>query len=130
MKKVIIAGSRNFIGYGYVESILTTLLPNTLQVEVVCGMCEGVDGLGNRWAENNRIKVHRMPADWAKHGRAAGPIRNSAMADFADELIAFWDGKTENSGTIDMITKMRSKKKPVTVIHLKSGDIQTFNHNP
>lgn len=44
-----------------------------------------------------------FPADWNAHGKAAGPIRNQQMAQEADVLIAFWDGKSR--GTKDMIEK-------------------------
>ena len=42
-----------------------------------------------------------MPAKWDKHGNSAGMIRNSQMADYADGLIALWDG--ESRGTKNMI---------------------------
>lgn len=39
------------------------------------------------------------------------------MGDYADELIAFWDGKS--TGTKDMIEYMQKLKKPVEVIIFK-----------
>ena len=54
------------------------------------------------------------PADWERHGRAAGPIRNEEMAEVSDALIAFWDGKSR--GTKSMIEIARRKGLQVAVV--------------
>ncbi|MFD1444284.1 hypothetical protein [Thermoactinomyces vulgaris] len=46
-------------------------------------------------------KIARYPAEWKKYGKKAGPLRNAKMAENADALVAFWDGKSR--GTKDMI---------------------------
>ena len=43
----------------------------------------------------------------------AGPIRNAQMANYADALIAFWDGSS--TGTRDMIRKAEEKGLKVHV---------------
>ena len=75
---------------------LKTSLPIT---EVVCGMAQGADMEGRHWARLNNIPVKEFPANWGLHGKAAGPIRNAEMAQYADALIAFPGGK----GTQNMI---------------------------
>lgn len=42
-----------------------------------------------------------MPADWDLYGKSAGFKRNVQMAEYADALVAFWDGAS--SGTKHMI---------------------------
>jgi hypothetical protein len=54
-----------------------------------------------------------FPADWNKFGKSAGHVRNQAMADYADILLAFWDGKS--TGTKSMIKKMNAQLKPAIV---------------
>jgi len=71
------------------------------------------DGLAEEWARENGIPIKRFPADWDKHGKAAGPIRNRAMAEYADALLAVWDG--ESKGTANMILEMHRMGKPVFV---------------
>jgi len=111
--KVIIAGSRTFDDYGLVKKFIVEagkrrkIFPRI----VFCGGAIGVDELGARWAEENDIPVIMFPADWATHGKAAGPIRNSEMLKEADALIAIWDGVSR--GTADMIRKAREKGIPV-----------------
>lgn len=98
--KVIIAGSRSITDSDSVAIavILSQFSPIT---EVVCGMADGVDLLGKRRAEEKGIPVAEFPADWKRHGRRAGILRNQQMAEYADALIAVWDG--ESRGTAHMI---------------------------
>ena len=55
--------------------------------------------MGERFAGEYGLKLKVFPADWNKHGRAAGPIRNRDMAEYADCLVAFEGGR----GTQNMI---------------------------
>ena len=51
-----------------------------------------------------------MPAQWDLYGRAAGPIRNAQMADYADAAIIIWDGKSP--GSLNMIKEVKKVNKP------------------
>lgn len=102
MFKVIIAGGRDFNNYEGMSVCLDRLLKNVSdKIEVVCGMARGADRLGERYAKEHGYKVIYMPADWDIDGRSAGFKRNVKMAEYADALVAFWDGKS--SGTRHMI---------------------------
>lgn len=37
--------------------------------------------------------MKQFKSDWEKHGKAAGPIRNKKMAEYADAVILFPGGK-------------------------------------
>lgn len=71
------------------------------------GQARGADKIAGEWAEmmKQRGVVHDPhPADWAKYGRAAGPIRNREMADENPDLVvAFHNAITESRGTKDMV---------------------------
>jgi YspA, cpYpsA-related SLOG family len=67
---------------------------------VVCGLADGMDMLGWYYALFKNLPVAEFPADWAKHGKAAGPIRNEEMAKNADALILIWDGKSRGSANM------------------------------
>ena len=113
--KVIIAGGRYFNDYDLVKSRLTTLLKNKFpNVEIVSGCASGADALGERFANEFNFGLRKFPADWNKYGRAAGPIRNTQMAEYADALIAFWDGKSR--GTKNMIEQAEKNNLLVRVI--------------
>lgn len=116
--KVIIAGSRSFNNYGVLAKACDKILSakrKTHQIIVFCGEAKGADSLGKIYAQKNGFSVASFPANWTKHGKAAGVIRNAEMqAAGADALIAFWDGKSP--GTENMIGIMRKAGKPVQVI--------------
>lgn len=114
--KVIIAGSRAIVS---TKEIRIAIAESGFKItEVVCGMARGVDRLGWRWAEHNKIPVKAMPAKWfddmgGYYNRAAGRERNRQMAEYADALIAVWDG--DSTGTAHMIETMRKMGKEVFV---------------
>jgi hypothetical protein len=95
--KVIIAGGRNFTDYTNLKKYCNHLLQNKKDVEIVCGMARGADLLGKRYAEEMGYPVAKFPAEWDRFGKKAGYIRNEEMAEYADSLILFWDGKSRGS---------------------------------
>lgn len=117
--KIIIAGGRDFNNYYILEKVLNSF--KGLIDEVISGDARGADELGARWATYNNIHVNHFPADWDYYGHAAGFIRNIEMADNADALIAFWDGKSKGTG--HMIKTMQMKKKPYRVFNYNGEEI-------
>lgn len=112
--KVIIAGSRHmpFSMYPLIDQAIKKSNFNVL--EVVCGMAKGADMMGGKWAWERAIPVKQFPADWNTHGKAAGPIRNQQMAEYADALIVFiWDN---SRGSADMLKRMERMKKPTFAV--------------
>lgn len=97
--KVIIAGGRDVTDYFAVKAAY--IKSGFIAEEIVSGGARGVDYLGEVFAKNAGIPVKRFPADWNKYGKRAGPLRNLEMAEYADALIAVWDG--ESKGTANMI---------------------------
>ena len=81
--------------------------------EIVSGTAIGIDRMGEEWAIKNDVPVHRMPADWDHLGKRAGYVRNARMAEYADALLAIWDG--ESNGTRMMIAEMRRLQKPTRI---------------
>ena len=104
--RLIVAGSRDFVDYEYLSAVLDGVSTYVDTIEIVSGCARGADALGERFAEERGMEITRFPADWGTHGRAAGYIRNVEMADYADALIAFWDGKSRGTRhMIDIATK-------------------------
>lgn len=114
--KLIIAGGRDFEDYEEVERAFFFFFDWALPpayIEIVSGGARGADALGERLAKSINMGVRRFPADWDKHGKGAGHVRNAEMADYADALLAFWDGKSR--GTANMIKQMQFRNKPYVV---------------
>ncbi|CAB5221997.1 Mycobacteriophage D29, Gp61 [uncultured Caudovirales phage] len=113
--KTIIAGCRNFNDNLLLRKRLDYYTEhNGAITEVVSGGAAGVDTIGEWYALMNGIPVRQFKADWNKLGKKAGPIRNRQMAEYADVLLAVWDGKSR--GTKNMIDEMNKLKKPVFIV--------------
>lgn len=76
-------------------------------------MAPGVDTLAIQYAQENNLPLKEFHADWKTHGRSAGPRRNREMANYADALIAIWDG--ESRGTKNMIEEATKRNLQVYV---------------
>lgn len=96
--RVIIAGSRTIHRYDILLEMIEECGWNI--TTVLSGGAKGVDALGERYAEEMNIKLEVYPANWQKHGKAAGPIRNRLMAERADALIAIMDGYSKGTGNM------------------------------
>jgi len=110
---VVIAGTRTFDNYALLEAVCDSVLSGKHVDAILCGECRGADVLGRQYAERHGIAVESYPAEWKLYGRSAGVRRNKQMAEHADLLIAFWDGKSR--GTANMIKLMRNKE---TYVHM------------
>ena len=116
MFKVIIAGSRSFQDYPILKEYANFKLSNIRDaIEIVSGGAKGADMLGERYAKEKGYSLKVFPADWERHKNAAGYLRNVQMAEYADALIAFWDGKSR--GTMHMIQIAYSYGLKVGVKH-------------
>ena len=112
--KTIIAGSRTVARY---EAVCAAIEASGFTItEVVSGTAKGPDSLGEVWAVNNMVRVKKFPADWDRYGKRAGFIRNAAMADYAEALIAVWDGQSR--GTEHMIRVARNKGLKIYVYEM------------
>jgi len=111
LMKLIVAGTRTFNDYGLLEERLNTFTGIT---EIVSGHAKGADALGERWAREHEIPCKYFIADWKTHGRAAGPIRNEAMAQYADAAVIFWDG--HSLGSMNMMVNCEKMKLKYEVV--------------
>ncbi len=102
---IICAGCRNFNDYPLLAMKLDQFCLDNLDadIEIISGTCRGADKFGEQYAKEQGLTCRQFPANWKKFGRAAGPIRNREMANYATQLIAFWDGNKSHSGTWSMI---------------------------
>jgi len=89
--KVLITGGRDFD-----DLVLLTETLNRLHAEspftcLIHGAAKGADRLAGEWAKNNAVEEIACPADWKRHGRGAGPVRNKLMLEEnqPDLVVAF-----------------------------------------
>lgn len=106
MTKAIICCGRDYDDRDTLFKELDELRTQRRITCVVHGMASGADSLAREWGNRRGLEVIGYPADWRRHGRAAGPIRNQNMLDSErpDFVIAFPGGR----GTADMVSRATS----------------------
>lgn len=128
--KAIVAGDRTVTDYEIVrKAIELAITKYDLEIlEVVSGGAQGVDTLGEQYADEHNLPIKQFPAKWdnlkaanavikvnkwgKKYNVNAGFDRNILMAKYADFLIAVQpNGST--SGTQHMIRVAKENKLPV-----------------
>lgn len=85
--------------------------------EIVSGGAIGVDSCAAEYAQENGIKLTVFLPQYEHYGRAAPIIRNKAIVDYADKIIAFWNGSSK--GTLSVIKYAEKMGKPCEVILCK-----------
>ena len=100
--RVLVCGGRNYSDEGRLTEVLDDLKPT----EIIHGGARGADSLAEKWAATRQVPCHVYPADWRRHGRAAGPIRNREMLEQSkpDLVVAFPGGR----GTAHMVRIARA----------------------
>lgn len=105
--RLLICGSRSWDDYPIILRALRAIIDAHGRPELVIhGAARGADTFGGAAAGFLGIQVREFPADWAKDGRAAGPIRNHRMLHFGEptHLLAFAPTFAVWSGTMHMMT--------------------------
>jgi len=113
--RVLVCGGRDYADRNTVFRTLDSLTGEitdetplgTIDLIVIHGACPtGADLWADEWAIINWSRFEEFPADWSKHGRAAGPIRNQRMIDVGrpDLVLAFPGGR----GTSDLKRRARA----------------------
>ena len=108
--KVAVIGSRNI----QIEN-LSKYLPRETTEIVSCG-AKGVDTSAREYAIANSIKLTEFLPDYEKYKRGAPLKRNIQIIEYADVVIAFWDGKSKGTKfVIDNCNKIGKKVVVFTI---------------
>lgn len=91
--KVAFTGGRYYNDAAHVRETIDNLIEEFGIFEVLVGDATGLDSLVKEEALATGLRYTVFYADWKKFGRYAGPIRNGAMLNRADLLVAFPGGK-------------------------------------
>jgi hypothetical protein len=108
--RLLVCGGRLFSDVTLMSFVLRCYHVVDPIVMMAHGGAPGADTLAGEWAARHKIETHVFRADWTKHGKQAGPIRNRQMlAEFAPtHVLAFQGGR----GTADMLRAARAKGVP------------------
>ena len=115
MKYAIVTGDR----YAQSEQwrhVIGTALADLDVRAVIHGAARGIDSIADEVAQDAGLQVTSFPADWNKHGKGAGPIRNTQMLDFLRDkmatgvsgvVIAFHPDIASSKGTRNMVSQAK-----------------------
>lgn len=84
--------------------------------EIVSGGAKGIDCCARSFAVSHGIAYKEFLPDYKKYGKAAPIVRNKKIADYADTVLAFWDGKSK--GTKSVIDYCRKTNKRLSINNL------------
>lgn len=118
--RVLVTGGRDFHDQGAVDRVLDHVFATCSGGMVLLhGAAKGADACANAWAMAKRVVgasvgIHRYHAEWRKHGKAAGPMRNQRMIEDGrpDLVVAFPGG----AGTADCVRRAKEAGIEVLVI--------------
>jgi hypothetical protein len=106
MSKIIIAGTAWHVPEP--EEIGLSMVEAGFQItEVVSSGEVGASAAGREWAWRHDLLLLVFNPDPTK------PKRNAEMANYADGLLAWWDGRSKEVG--DLVARMISLNKPVWI---------------
>ena len=112
--RVLVCGGREWTDHTAIMQRLALIGPGNT---VVHGACRGADTLAGAVAHILGMEVEEYPADWSRHGKKAGILRNLQMLDTNPDLvIAFHEHLGESKGTGHTVMEARRRGIPVEVI--------------
>ncbi len=109
--KVAIIGSRTIKKF----DDLYKYIPENV-TEIVSGGALGVDRIAREYAQKNGIKLLEIIPDYNKYGGKVAPLkRNDKIVEYADYVIAIWDGKSR--GTAYVLHKCEESGKDYIILN-------------
>ena len=109
--KVAVIGSRGLL----VENLGQYLPDGT--TEIVSGGAKGIDTCARQYALSHGLKLTEFLPEYDKYGRGAPLKRNLQIIEYADCVLAFWDGASR--GTKYVIDNCKRIGKPIRVFKAK-----------
>ena len=118
---ILVTGSRDWNNEQAIRDVLEQFKGRN--VLVIHGAALGADDIAAHEASRLGYWTNPHPADWRKHGRKAGPMRNTAMvarlvelATRGDECHVFAFPLPDSRGTWDCVNKAKAAGFRVEVI--------------
>ena len=110
--KTAIIGSRNLK-----PDSISEYIPDGTD-EIVSGGARGIDSCAADYAKKSGLKLTEFQPDYKRYGRGAPLVRNRKIIEYADCVVAIWDGVSR--GTKSVIDECRKKGIDVRVFLLNN----------
>lgn len=105
--RVLVCGGRDYCESSTVWGALDDLRREHGALTIINGGATGADQIAREWWKARHVgELITVPADWKRHGKAAGPMRNQRMLDqYKPEIVLAFPG---GRGTADMVRRAKS----------------------
>lgn len=107
---IAVTGGRGYNDKATIYRVLDILNAARRISKLIEGGATGVDRLCRQWAIDRGISYETVEAEWSKHGKAAGPLRNGWMLDRNPDLVVAFPG---GRGTANMKNQTRARNIPL-----------------
>ena len=101
--RILVCGGRDYSDAEWFDKCIMHLIQHVTPADILIiqGGARGADRLAKEWAERYGVEQIEFRADWDRHGKAAGYIRNKQMLDEGKPhmVVAFPGGR----GTASMV---------------------------
>jgi len=118
--RVAVIGSRG--AGGNIYKVLDAFIPANC-TEIVSGGAKGADELGERYAREHGLLLTRFPPDYAAYGSSAPLRRNLQIIEYAQYVLALWDGASR--GTAHVIAACVERGRAVRVVRIGKRETET-----
>ncbi|CAB1129567.1 conserved protein of unknown function [Candidatus Hydrogenisulfobacillus filiaventi] len=102
---MLICGSRTWTDRALMAAVIARIPPGS---PVVHGGARGADRMADALARARGLAVEVYPADWARYGMAAGPLRDLAMLARGVDVVLAFRAPGPSPGTDHMIRIARA----------------------
>jgi hypothetical protein len=116
--KLIVTGGKDYSNYDYLSRVIFAMADVELadkNITIVSSVATGVNALAKQFSGDNYIPMYKFPAAIERCTNKTQSVWNIQMGDFADGLLAFWDGRCKD--TAHMITYMKKLGKFVHIVY-------------
>ena len=108
---IIVTGGRDYDDWAMLQDVLSAFDAKL----IVQGGAQGADRMARKYAEDNKIVSVTVEANWNKHGRAAGPIRNREMLmEYPEAIVVAFPG---GAGTANCVKQAVELNRIVLMVH-------------
>ena len=127
--KIALIGSRGFVDYPLFCSKLDSLIRRgVLTITEVISGGNGAGTLAARFARERGLPLHVFAPNYARYGRSAPLVRNEAIVEACEGLVAFHDMASKGTAHALRLAQSRAKRVIIVVPVPGSPDGEAAGH--
>lgn len=105
--RILVCGGRGYADKELLYKELDKIAEDEYISMLIHGAAKGADSLAGQWARDRGVQEVVCPANWDRHGRKAGYLRNKAMRDLGPDLVVAFPGGTGTQMMVELAREAR-----------------------